>query len=285
MIDHDFDTDCIEFDIGIFNEEQSSNLCEAMGSHKKKMKEFVTVMRHQKILSMSFATGCPLAYWKWYENATKESFTENMYLSNINFGGLEGKDVSVRPRFKDLKEEIMATGLIGPEMFEKLVVGKAERYLKSARCRKMKSKGYIAQDDSLHFDISEGTPLSSKHLQAIVLYCDFTKLCTLFSESLRKNKWDDGLKEIKTRNGMFFYFSKALRELVTYFGSNGYEDDMNGTVKGPFYSGVSVVLSVGEFSIGFNTPTSTSKTLAIAWRFAGEEGMVLTVGNQKGNSP
>ncbi|MCP3656309.1 MAG: hypothetical protein GY766_15625, partial [Herbaspirillum sp.] len=44
------------------------------------------------------------------------------------------------------------------------------------------------------------------------------------------------------------------------------------------------VLNLSEFSIGFNTPTSTSKTIEVAWRFAGSGGMVITVGNEKGES-
>ena len=286
MVEHDFDTDCIDIDVDIFSVEQTSNLFGAMRENMEAMNRFMIVLRHQKILNTSFATGLPLVYWKWYQNATKQDLSGNYTLSTMNFGGFSGKELSVIPRFKNLKEEVIATGLISPEIFEKNVVGKAARYLKTKRCRKMKSTGPQGEGDVLHFDIPKDTPLSPEHLQAIVLYCDFTKLCTLFSESLRKNKWDDGLKEIKTRNGLFFYFSKFLRELVTYFGSDGgyCGGAMNGVVKGPFFSGVSVVLSVGEFSIGFNTPTSTSKTLAIAWRFAGEEGMVLTVGNQKGVS-
>lgn len=59
---------------------------------------------------------------------------------------------------------------------------------------------------------------------------------------------------------------------------------MNGQITGPFYSGVSVVLNLSEFSIGFNTPTSTSKTKEIAMRFAGSKGMVMAVGNERGNS-
>ena len=55
-------------------------------------------------------------------------------------------------------------------------------------------------------------------------------------------------------------------------------------MNGPFYCGVSVVLNVSAFTIGFNTPTSTSKTLEIAWRFAGESGMVITGNNEVGLS-
>merc|ERR1712190_142876 len=99
----------------------------------------------------------------------------------------------------------------------------------------MMCRPFFNTDDPLHFGIKRGSKVPEEHLQSIILYCDFTELCTLFSRSLRKNKWDDGLKEIKRRNSKFFHISKALRELVTYFGSDGGGDDdgrgpMNGVV-------------------------------------------------------
>ena len=66
--------------------------------------------------------------------------------------------------------------------------------------------------------------------------------------------------------------------MVNYFGSRG-DYGMNGRVNGPFYSGVSVVLNVSEFSIAFNSPTSTTQTMEVALRFAGSNGMILTVNN------
>ena len=48
------------------------------------------------------------------------------------------------------------------------------------------------------------------------------------------------------------------------------------------FSGVSVELNLSAFNISFNTPTSTSKTVEIAWRFAGERGMMMTVSNARG---
>ena len=163
--------------------------------------------------------------------------------------------------------------------------------MKTKKCRKIRWKPYghvfRKRDDPLHFGVLHGDPLTAQHLQTIILYCDFTELCTLFSRSLRENDSLDGLEEIKKRNSKFFHFTKKLRELVTYFGSDGggvFGNKMNGVVKGPFFCGVNVELNLSEFSIGFNTPTSTSKTKEIAVRFAGECGMVITIGNQQGDS-
>lgn len=284
MNEHDVDTDCFEDDIEIFGEEHGSNLHGIFAEDDDTMSHILSVWRHQKIMSKCFATGFQLLYWKWYRAATKQDMSGTLFLTMMDFGGYSPQELSVYPHHANLKEEVLATGLMGPEQFNDLVVLKASMYLESAQCRKMKCAplgGDCWGDDLLHFGISNGSALCPEHIQSMVMYCDFTKLCTLFSKSLRKNKWNDELEDVKARNAKFYHFSKSLRELVTYFGSYGEDDDANGKVNGPFFSGVSVVLNISEFSIGFNTPTSTSKTLEIAWRFAGPEGMVITVGNSK----
>ena len=268
---HDVDTDCIEDEVDIFNDEKESNLYRILMKHNEAMNAVRNFVRHYRVMNKSFATGFPLFYWKWYRTATEKRVQGNLLLSSfMNLRGHSVDELSVDQHFDNLKEEVLATGLIGPEKFEKLVVQKAADYMKTAKCRKMKCKAFWGRNDPLHFDIPNGTPLTAQHLQSIILYCDFTKLCTLFSLSLRENEEDDGLEDIKKRNSKFFHFTKLLRELVTYFGSCGTDDNydgMNGVAKGPFFSGVSVVLNLSEFSIGFNTPTSTTMTKEIALRF------------------
>ena len=278
--EQDVDTDCIEDDVAIFADEQESNLYDVLGGGDRGIDVVRDLLRRQRILSKSFATGYHLLYWEWYRKRPLEAVKENFLFTFIDLGGYNFQDLSVYPRFGSLKDEILATGLLSPIDFEKLVNKKAKGYFKSSKCRKMKSAPFGGNlgEDPLHFEIKNGSPLTMQHLQSIILYTDFTELCTLFSLSLRKNKFGDGLKEIKARNSSFFYFSKFLRELVTYFGSNG-AGGMNGKVSGSFFSGVSVILNISQFSIGFNCPTSTSMSVEIAWRFAGEEGMVLTVSN------
>ena len=283
--EHEVDTDCLDADIKLFDEENDCNLYDALGRDEEPLVALRQTMRHQRIMSMSFATGHQLFYWKWYRTATKKDVAANYLLAKMDLGGHSPAELSVNEYFKDLKEEIMATGLVGVKTFEDSVVKKAAAYLQSQHCRKITSKPCgsqaVAGPDPLYFDIPWDSPLSAQHLQAIILYCDFTELCTLFSQSVRPMKWNDELKDVMARNAKFFHLSKLLRELVTYFGNNGTKS-MNGKVNGPFFSGVSVVLNVSEFSIGFNTPTSTTKSPAIAWRFAGSDGMVLNMGNEKG---
>ena len=284
VVEQDMDSDCIEADV---EEEDDSNLYRVLEGNDEIMDALRVMLRHSKIMEKSFATGHPLFYWKWHRNATKEMVKGDPWLSSfMDLGGRSVQELSVDPRYDSIKEEVLATGLVSPQQFQELVVEKADQYLKSDKCKELKCKPMVNKENPLHFEFKKGDALQPRHLHAIILYCDFTKLCTLFSRSLRKNGPNDGLKEIKKNNSKFFHFTKALREIVTYFGSDSGPypwQTMNGVVKGPFFSGVSVVLNLSEFSIGFNTPTSTTMTREIALRFA-SNGMVITIGNQKGMS-
>lgn len=287
LIEQEVDTDCIEDDVEVFEEENYSNLFEFLGGVNEAFHSVRDFLRHQRIMSTTFATGYSLFYWEWYRTATEKDVTASRLDLDYELRGHTVQELSVDAHFKDIKEEVFATGLVSPEDFEDLVVQKAMNILKCSECRKLRSNHYGGGFgwDPWNFGISRNIPVSLRHIISLILYTDFTELCTLFSKSMRKHKWNDKLKDIKKRNSKFYHFSKSLRELVTYFGSNGggyFADDsqkMNGKVTGPFFSGVSVVLNLSRFTIGFHLPTSTSKTKEIAWRFAGEEGMVIRIGN------
>merc|ERR550525_1388204 len=127
------------------------------------MRAFAEEWHRQHILSVHFSTGFPLFYWKWYRTASNAALSGNVVLSRMDCGGRSGEDLSVYPHFKNLKEEVMATGLVGPEMFRESVVEKAEELRDSKRGRKLKSNG-LAQ--YLHFGISVGESVKSEHLQS-----------------------------------------------------------------------------------------------------------------------
>eukprot|EP00483_Globobulimina_turgida_P003995 UN04003 len=78
--------------------------------------------------------------------------------------------------------------------------------------------------------------------------------------------------------------SRMLRELVELFGASRIgERDGDGKLRkvlfGPFYCGMSVVLSLPEFHIRLNGPTSTSVHIEVALRFAGKLGIIIEFDN------
>jgi len=87
--------------------------------------------------------------------------------------------------------------------------------------------------------------------------------------------------------------AKALRELVELFGQSSYgdnfeEDEFWGgndydepldALRGPFYSGMNYQMNVGSFAMRLNSPSSTSKTFAVALKFSGPTGTIFTFDN------
>ena len=59
--------------------------------------------------------------------------------------------------------------------------------------------------------------------------------------------------------------------MVRCFGGDSDEED------GLFYSGISFKLHIPQFQIGLVGPTSTSMAREVAWRFAGERGMMVVL--------
>lgn len=122
--------------------------------------------------------------------------------------------------------------------------------------------------------IRDGRNLEMEHLISLILYTDFTELSADFTSTFRKKHPFEQLNDIKKRNREYWWLSKLLRETVEFFGDCR-DDWSNGDIKGPFYTGMSVVLNMPHFMIRLCSPTSTSKQIEVAIKFGGEQGMVI----------
>ena len=72
--------------------------------------------------------------------------------------------------------------------------------------------------------------------------------------------------------------SKLLRETVAIYGQNNSTDDMFETpskLGGPFFCGMSTVMTLPQFAIKLFSPTSTSCQIAVAIKFAGHDGIIV----------
>ena len=152
---------------------------------------------------------------------------------------------------------------------------------------------YIRILDLLHYDHlpEHYHELSMKfdHILALVLYCDYSQLCTDFSASFRKKNVFETLKSVKHRNSNYFWFSKSLRETVELFGNSGYykkeKDDIlerGDGASGPFYCGMNQLMVMDSFCIRLSSPTSTSRKLSVAMKFGGDDGIIIQFKNDIG---
>merc|ERR1711971_686831 len=221
-------------------------------------------------------TGLIFWYWDHYRKASDRDIKQHPrgIYNQMDFGGHSIVDLCVSPRFESLKEEAMESGVVDIEEFNATVVDKAGRYLAGRKCKAMKSGG-----DPFKFGIRCGSPLSLRHVQAVLLYTDFSEFSTAFSSSFRKLSWNESIRDANQRNARFCHTAKALRECVQLFGCDNLVSD-NGNESGPFFTGMSVVLNIPSFAINLQGPTSTSKQKEVAMRFAGDYGLIIKLSNE-----
>ena len=151
------------------------------------------------------------------------------------------------------------------------MVFKAMELMKSKKVRRLRVRSLSCH--ARHYGIAEGQPITVEHIQSVLLYTDFTKLCSVFSASFRADHFGESLDSIKARNASWFEMSKLLRETVECFGNTKFQE------KGPFYCGVNRLMVVPSFGMRLCSPTSTSKMVSVAIRFADTQGMVMRFNN------
>ena len=107
-----------------------------------------------------------------------------------------------------------------------MVIEKAHKYLQqSAIMKAMKAKRSFFPGDNQkgiippYYEIEPGSPLKAEHLMSVLLYTDYTKHCTSFSKSFRKNDSFEGLDSVKRRNSEYYWMSRRLRETVEIYGN------------------------------------------------------------------
>ena len=123
-------------------------------------------------------------------------------------------------------------------------------------------------------------PVSEAHICAIILYCDFSKLCTAFSATFRRQNVFETLESVKQRHSKFAKFGNLLVDLVLTFGiTGGYDNET-----GPFFCGLNCILNVGSFAITLKGPCSTSTVREVAVNFAKSDGIILRLENDTWNA-
>ena len=188
---------------------------------------------------------------------------------------LEGQSMSIKPKYKNLKEEIIESGYLTLARW-KCVVVKARRYLKTKKVKKAKS-GRAKTRDKRRGNTDQKS-MSLEHLCAIILYCDFTVLCTAFSATYRLQDVFEELESLKRRHSAFAHFGRLLAEAVLRFGINGCERT-KGYERGPYYCGLNYPLNFGTYAIHLLGPCSTSTQMMVALNFAKSKGILLTLNN------
>ena len=182
-------------------------------------------------------------------------------------------------KYQSLQEEILNNKIYPLKQFNfSDCLKKVNHYINTD-----KVKSITSSPDILHCKIPVYSPLTKEHLLSVILYCDWSDLCTAFSATFRRQRAYEPLKVIKSRNREFWWLSKLLRETVEIYGDHkGYYDKQKKKwtgVQGPFFCGLSFCAVLPSFNIRLFGPTSTSPNIEVATRFGGDKGIIIELNN------
>ena len=229
------------------------------------MTTFVDEYTFYSVLRVSFSTGFTFHYWR---NETKQSKDQSKLMNQPRH--------NVKAKFETLKAEILESGFVTAERWKESVELKVQKYLKTRRVRQMMVSIGCASTGQLQ----EGSSVTKQHLAAIILYCDFSKLCTAFSATFRRLNVFESIESVIFRHSKFANFGRLLVEAVLDFGEKaGYR---RGGELGPFFCGLSGNINIGSYAIRLEGPCSTTTQRTIALNFAKGDGVVLSLKNDSG---
>ena len=230
----------------------------------------------------SFSIGFIFYYWDYYKDL---EISNEIYKNQNDHSGYTQRELYIPIKYKSLKQEVLHNNLttLDPQEYD-ICHAKAQSYMQSNIVKTRTIKSWVAQE--LKYNIPFGSKISESHILALILYCDITNLSTTFSSTFRRKHPLETLDEIKNRNREYAIWSKLLRECVQCFGCEGWrygslpeQNKSKGYIKGPFFCGMSSRINIPEYNIRLCGPTSTSKHISVATRFAGKDGIIIQMDN------
>eukprot|EP01084_Bolivina_argentea_P084460 152733_1 len=284
IISQEYESEAIMDDVSDDYTNSNLNLLVA-----KKCFSLLEKYTHQtKICDNSFSIGFVFYYWTHYKKEVYAPEKRETPGQINDHSGYEPYELYVEAKYRDIKEEILNNNIywLTLDQFE-ISYHKSNKYISSAITKQIKA----GRADWLHYNITTGATVSASNLLAIILYCDWSKLSEAFSKTFRKIKNSESITDVKTRNREYAIWSKVLRETVQLFGQKGwtraFDDEKrnnewnneNNRVQGPFFSGMSKAMIIPEFNIRLCGPSSTSRHIEVATRFAEDKGIIIQLNN------
>eukprot|EP01084_Bolivina_argentea_P234502 394798_1 len=168
------------------------------------------------VSSSSFDIGLRFYYWPHYEEMKAIPEKELIdHQSSDDIGSL-----IVEKKYSTFKEEILNYQYVSFHQYQRKILPKA-LYYENTKIVKRTTAGYTG----LHYNITKGTQLSLPNLVSVILYTDYSDICTHFSATFRKITVFEVIKSIKNRNSNYWWMSKLLRETVEIYGHCRYGDN------------------------------------------------------------
>lgn len=174
----------------------------------------------------------------------------------------------INKKYQSFKEELLK--LISIIGYDTEMVT-AQTWMKTKYVMQLNCAWKNGQD----YNIANNAAISVFHILSILIHCNFTKLCTLFSQTFRKMADNETNEELKERHSEFAEFSRLLVECVHCYGTCLRDSPIS-----YFFHGISIIMEFPSTHGQFCSPTSTTTSLSVAVGFGGD-GIVLELVNSK----
>ena len=223
------------------------------------------------VSSGSFSIGLRFYYWPFYKDIDQLPEKFDALTKINNHSGYKVKELYVEKRYGSFAEEIRNYSYIDIKQYKDVILVKASAYINTNKVKSIKADPWYTYSPA-HYEVEDKTPLGLDNLISVILYCDYTALCSDFSSTFRKTSPWETISSIKHRNTKYWWLSKTLRETVELFTDP--EQNSNNPTQ-TYYTGMSYVMYLPSFSIRLCSPTSTSVQIAVACKFSGDKGLIL----------
>ena len=161
-------------------------------------------------------------------------------------------DWYIAAKYGSLEEEVLNNSICRLQLYQwKITITKA-----TFKWNKLKNKDIVNTARfwwEIVYGIKKGSLITLDHIIALLLYTNWTELCTEFSATYRKSKEDESDKELKARHAEYCIWAKLLRETVEVYGTGLNESNLKS-----FYTGLSAPMIFDSFSVYICCPLSTA---------------------------
>eukprot|EP01084_Bolivina_argentea_P224274 379292_1 len=221
-------------------------------------------------MSDEYSYGYRYFYWKYYEYDNSVIDPVSCTYCPANHG-YTLKDWYVYNKYETFKIELTSNKLCFIEMTQwNLLYKKAKDYSQT----EFVSTIYCARDATAkYYEMKYKDNIGLHHLIAILIYCNYDTLQTVFSKTYRLQNTNHSLKKLKKRHENYFHLGRALRECVECFGMKWTYDhsDIN------LYHGLSKRFVFSSLNANISGPFSTTSEFGVAVNFSNNQGMILNV--------
>eukprot|EP01084_Bolivina_argentea_P010880 20301_1 len=200
ILSEEYDSETMADDVIHINDAFNSCNIVSMLNHEKCFDWIEKFVKHAQKSVLSFRLGLRFYYWRYYKARKTLPAKEQYYWNSNDHGNYDICDLYVEKKYETFKEEIFNYKYISFKQYLDNVASKANIYMRADIVKQTKSMSTF-----LHYEINQGDLFGFNNLVSLILYTDFSSLCTDFSSTFRKITPYETLSAIKQRNRKYYW--------------------------------------------------------------------------------